>query len=63
MTHISYDSDGHIVYLLADTEEDLAAARAVATETKSEERLTFAVPSEPLTLRAAAIEARSLQQI
>ena len=34
-----------------DTEEDLAAAEKVAAKTKSEERLIFAVPSEPLPLR------------
>ncbi|MCP4887986.1 MAG: hypothetical protein GY904_15380 [Planctomycetaceae bacterium] len=63
INHIAHDSDGHIVYLLADTEEDLTAAEKVAAKTKSEERLIFAVPSEPLPLRDAAIEVSALQRM
>lgn len=63
MTSIAADSDGHIAYLLVDTEEDLILAESVAKNTKSEERLFFAVPNEPLPLRNAAIEVKALQRM
>jgi hypothetical protein len=61
LTHLANDSDGQIAYLLADTEEDLAAAKLAAKKNKSDERLIFAVPNEPLPLRNAAIEVSALQ--
>lgn len=63
INQIADDSDGHIAYLLADNEEDLAAAEKVASKAKAEERLIFAVPSEPLPLRNAAIEVSALQRM
>ncbi|TWT50978.1 hypothetical protein Pla22_37220 [Rubripirellula amarantea] len=63
INHIADDSDGHIAYLLADSEEDLAMAEEVASKAKTEERLFFAVPSDPLPLRDAAIEVSALQRM
>jgi len=63
LTALASDSDGHIAYLLADTEEDLVLAANIAKNTRSEERLIFAVPSEPLPLRSAAIEVKALQRM
>jgi hypothetical protein len=62
ITQVSCDSDGHIVYLLADTYEDLNEARKLAT-TFDDERIVFAIPNEPLPLRNAAIEVRALQRM
>lgn len=62
ITQVSRDSDGHVVYLLADSHEDLADARKVAC-TFDDDRLVFAIPSEPLPLRNAAIEVRALQRM
>ena len=62
ITQVSRDSDGHVVYLLADTHEDLDDARKVAC-TFDDERIVFAIPSEPLPLRNAAIEVRALQRM
>lgn len=62
ITSISKDSDGHIVYLLADTPHDLAEAETVA-KSCDDDRIVFAVPSEPLPLRDAALEVRALQKM
>lgn len=62
ITQISRDSDGHVVYLLADTAEDLDDARKVAA-TFDDDQIIFAIPHEPLPLRDAAIEVRALQRM
>jgi len=62
ITQLSRDSDGQIVYLLADTYEDLDEARKLAS-TFDDERIIFAIPNEPLPLRDAAIEVRALQRM
>ena len=61
--HIKIDSDGHILYLLADTDEDLNSAELTAKSFSHDERIIFAIPSEPIPLRNAAIEVRALQQM
>ena len=61
--NIARDSDGHILYLLADTDEDLSAAEQIAKTFSHDERIVFAIPSEPIPLRNAAIEVRALQQM
>lgn len=60
--NISPDSDGQIIYLLADSDEALALAERTARELE-DERLIVAVPSEPLPLREAALEVKALQRM
>jgi hypothetical protein len=62
ITQIPRDSDGHVIYLLADTREELEEAKAVAS-TFDDDRIILAIPNEPLPLRDAAIEVRALQRM
>jgi hypothetical protein len=62
ITQIKRDSDGHVVYLLADTSEDLDEAKKVA-KTFDDDRVVFAIPNEPVPLRSAAIEVKALQRM
>ena len=57
------DSDGKLIYLLADSHEELEAAGVIAREHLSDARLVIALPSEPLPLLDAAIEVAALQRM
>lgn len=57
------DSDGKVIYLLADSHEELAAAIIIAKEHLRDSRLVVALPSEPLPLLDAAIEVAALQRM
>jgi hypothetical protein len=62
ITKVPKDIDGQVVYLLADTNSELAEAEKVAKEF-DDEKIVFVVPKEPLPLREAAIEVRALQRM
>lgn len=57
------DSDGTVIYLLADSQEQLDAATLIATEHLNDPRVVVSLPSEPLPLLDAAIEVASLQRM
>ena len=57
------DSDGKVIYLLADSHEELEAAVVIAKEHLNDARIVVALPSEPLPLLDAAIEVASLQRM
>ncbi len=57
------DSDGKVIYLLADSQEELAAAEEVATTHLRDRRIVVAMPSEPLPLNDAALEVAALQRM
>ena len=57
------DSDGKVLYLLADSHEELEAAVVIAREHLSDARLVVALPSEPLPLLDAAVEVAALQRM
>ena len=57
------DSDGKVIYLLADSHEELGAAVVIAKEHLNDARIVVALPSEPLPLLDAAIEVASLQRM
>jgi hypothetical protein len=57
------DSDGKIVYLIAETTEQLREAEAIAREKMSHDRLVVAIPREPLPLHDAALEVACLSRM
>lgn len=57
------DSDGKIVYLIAETTEQLREAEAIAREKLSHDRLVVAIPREPLPLHDAALEVACLSRM
>ena len=57
------DTDGKVVYLLADTLEELEAAVSLARDRLTDPRIVVALPSEPLPLLDAAIEVSALQRM
>ena len=63
ITEISPDSDGRIVYLLTDNQDELNEARKTAQQLKEDERLFVAIPAAPLPLYDAAIEVTALQRM
>lgn len=63
ITEIPPDSDGRIVYLLADDKDELNAAERIARDLTDDERLIIALPSEPIPLYDAAIEVAALQRM
>ena len=57
------DCDGKVIYLLADSQEELEAADQVAREHLSDKRIVVAMPSEALPLREASMEVAALQRM
>lgn len=58
------DEDGRVVYVLAESVEDLVAARKVVQGAASQKgRTVFVVPDEPCELREAALEILSLEAL
>jgi hypothetical protein len=57
------DSDGKVIYLIADSHEQLESAIVIAKEHLSDSRIVVALPSEPLPLQDAAIEVAALQRM
>ncbi len=57
------DSDGKVIYLLADSHDELEAAVFLARDHLTDQRIVVALPSEPLPLLDAAIEVSALQRM
>ncbi len=57
------DCDGKLVYLIAESTEELLEAEGIARDKLSHERLLVAIPSAPLRLCDAAIEVACLTQM
>jgi len=57
------DCDGKIVYLIAESTEELLEAEGIARDKLSQERLLVAIPRAPLRLCDAAIEVASLTRM
>lgn len=58
------DEDGRVVYVLAESHEDLKAARKVVLGPMATgRRIVFAVPDEPCELREAALEVVALEAL
>jgi hypothetical protein len=57
------DCDGKLVYLIAETAEELLEAEGIARDKLSHERLLVAIPRAPLRLCDAAIEVACLTQM
>lgn len=57
------DCDGKIIYLIAETAEELREAEALARDRLCHERLILAVPRDPLPLYDAALEVACLARM
>jgi hypothetical protein len=57
------DCDGKIIYLIAETAEELLEAEGIARDTLSHERLLVAIPRAPLRLCDAAVEVACLTRM
>ncbi len=60
---LPFDSDGKVIYLLADSPEELQSAEQIAREYLSDKRIVVALPSEALPLREASLEVAALQRM
>lgn len=60
---IENDSDGKVLYLVAENVEEFNEAEEVARERLNHERLMIAIPREPLPLREAALEVACLNRM
>jgi len=63
ITEIQRDSDGRIVYILANDQDELKEAESLTQNFADDERVIFAIPSEPIPLHDAAIEVAALQRM
>ena len=57
------DCDGKIIYLIAESAEELVEAEGIARERLSHERLLVAIPRSPLRLNDAAVEVACLTKM
>jgi hypothetical protein len=57
------DCDGRIIYLVAETAQELRDAEAIAQDRLSHDRLIVAIPREPLPLHDAALEVACLARM
>lgn len=57
------DSDGKVIYLIADSQDHLESAIVIAKKHLNDRRFVVALPSEPLPLKDAAIEVAALQRM
>jgi hypothetical protein len=57
------DCDGKIVYLIAESAEELLEAEGIARDKLSHERLLVAIPRTPLRLQDAAVEVACLTRM
>ena len=57
------DCDGKIIFLIAESAEELVEAEGIARERLSHERLLVAIPRAPLRLHDAAVEVACLTQM
>lgn len=60
---VPVDCDGKVLYLVAETEEELKRGEEIARQHLQHERVVLALRSEPLPLTDAAIEVWSLLQM
>ena len=60
---IEKDSDGKVLYLVAENVEEFSEAEEIARDRLSHERLMIAIPREPLPLREAALEVACLTRM
>lgn len=58
--NLPIDCDGKIVYLIAETQDELEQAAEIARKQLSHPRLVIVIPREPLPLAEASIEVTSL---
>ena len=63
LTELLNDCDGKVIYLVAETSDDLRKSQQLAYDRLNDERLFVAIPSEPLPLRSAALEVACLTRM
>lgn len=61
--NLPIDCDGKIIYLIAETQDELEQAAEIARQQLSHPRLVIVIPREPLPLADAAVEVTSLSQM
>jgi hypothetical protein len=61
--NVPNDCDGRIVYLIAESSEELLEAEEIARDNLTHERLLVAIPRAPLRLRDASVEVACLTRM
>ncbi len=63
VTPLPIDSDGEVLYVLAETQDELASAEAMLRRQLASDRMVAVLPREPLPIREAALEVWCLLQM